>query len=297
MFFDTLELKWWYEPEGFDLYFDYDEFASAWDFTDEELLEEGIPQVFKALDGREYSYLPDFYLPELNYWTEIKGPLPNKEELLKAFFLSEFVYRAASAKLDEATTAKEQDKAFSDLLNGGVYVFYGNIPWPFPERGNAVGYGVEASGGVRFGPKRLYACLGLCWQQCRLCLKIGINSIGETYCTYCKLELEEAIYRRSGMEEEIGKELYEARRLMRMGLILDVMEEEIQDPLAPKGQETERSKMLREILTRNTENNRRIQKGLEEHDRLVRGSTEFRILYHRTQNARPSEGLRRCEIR
>ncbi len=228
VFFDTLGLKWWYEPEGFDLYFDYEEFAKDWDFTEEELLEEGIPQAFKALDGKEYSYLPDFYLPELNYWIEVKGPNPTKAELLKAFFLSNFVHDAATAKLHEAVTDKDQEKAWNDLINGGVYVFYGDIPWPYPERGNAVGYGVggATSGGTVFGPERLYAWLGLCWQQCRLCLKIGIDSLGATYCRGCKFELEKTIYSRSRMTEAIGQELADVKR---EGRLLDELDDLVKD--------------------------------------------------------------------
>jgi hypothetical protein len=29
VFFDTLGIKWWYEPEGFSLRFDYEEFAAG----------------------------------------------------------------------------------------------------------------------------------------------------------------------------------------------------------------------------------------------------------------------------
>lgn len=286
VFFDTLGLKWWYEPEGFDLYFDYEEFAKAWDFTEEELLEEGIPQVFEALDGKEYSYLPDFYLPELNYWIEIKGPNPNKAEVLKAFFLSHFVHEAANAKVDEAGTHKEQEKAWNDLVNGGVYIFYGDIPWPFPERGNAVGYGVKRStGGTPLGPERLYAWLGLCWQQCRLCLKSGVAALGETYCTDCKFELEKAIYSRTRTAEAIGRELGEAKRASRFDLMLDVVSEEfLQDPLAPKGQETERSRLLRELVSERIDRDGRIQEALNKHNRLVQEALnlEFFTTGHKT---------------
>jgi hypothetical protein len=47
VFFDALGVKWEYEPEGFDL-------------------------------GKEAGwYLPDFFLPELGYWIEVKGGMKN----------------------------------------------------------------------------------------------------------------------------------------------------------------------------------------------------------------------------
>jgi hypothetical protein len=211
VFFDTLGLKWLYEPEGFDLQFDFEDFAKELEMSEEELLDEGVPQALKALDGRVISYLPDFYLPELNYWIEIKPTRPNKVEILKAFFLSYHIYKAAVEKIEGARTAKEQEQAWEDLNTGGMFIFYGDIPWPFPERGNAVGYGATCGmGGIRYGLKKLYAHLGLCWQQCRLCSKVGINSFGNTYCRDCKSALETAIYptiySRTGTAEENGED-------------------------------------------------------------------------------------------
>ena len=95
MFFDTLELEWWYEPEGFAIQFDYEELAADWmyalNMTEDELLQEKVPQTFQHLDSKEYTYLPDFYLPELNVWVEIKGPNPTREEIEKAFMLNYMV--------------------------------------------------------------------------------------------------------------------------------------------------------------------------------------------------------------
>lgn len=52
VFFDTLGIRWEYEPEGFEL------------------------------DG--VRYLPDFWLPDLNAWFEVKGERPSGIELEKA---------------------------------------------------------------------------------------------------------------------------------------------------------------------------------------------------------------------
>lgn len=48
VFFDALGIKWEYEKEGYDL-------DGLW-------------------------YLPDFWLPELGYWVEVKGELPQGYE-------------------------------------------------------------------------------------------------------------------------------------------------------------------------------------------------------------------------
>ena len=61
VWFDALGVKWEYEPEGFDL-------------------------------GPAGLYLPDFWLPQLQCWFEVKGQLPNEREQQVA---------AALAKLTE----------------------------------------------------------------------------------------------------------------------------------------------------------------------------------------------------
>jgi hypothetical protein len=58
VFFDASGVKWEYEREGFDL-------------------------------GRDGYYLPDFYLPELGVWVEIKGSVPTIEECHKCERLAE----------------------------------------------------------------------------------------------------------------------------------------------------------------------------------------------------------------
>jgi len=58
VFFDTLNISWEYEKEGYDL-------------------------------GNGVSYLPDFWLPTLNYWIEIKGKFPTPEEISKLDKLTE----------------------------------------------------------------------------------------------------------------------------------------------------------------------------------------------------------------
>lgn len=198
MFFDTLGIKWWYEPEGYSLRFDYEEYAAhlmdALYMTEDELLQYGIPQTYKHLDGKEYKYLPDFYLPELRAWVEIKGSNPTREEIEKAFLLNHMVYEVGRAKINEAKTEAEFRSASDDLILKGVYIIYGDIPWPFPQKGNIFGYGTPDSGSnflVRLalaqyvpGESEMKATeyrsllmgrLKLCWQECPLCLKIGVG--------------------------------------------------------------------------------------------------------------------------
>ena len=200
MFFDTLDIKWWYEPEGFELRFNYEEFALEWDMSEEELLEEGVPQTFKHLDGRTYRYLPDFYLPELNYWIEVKGPNPTKEELEKAFMLHSMISDLGRKRMREAPAEKEAEMASEDFFSLGVYIFYGDIPWPYPEKGNIFGYGARHNSGSSFlyglvsedtqsketeYRSLLMGQLKLCWQECPLCSKIGIGKLNTPYCRSC----------------------------------------------------------------------------------------------------------------
>jgi hypothetical protein len=228
VFFDALGIKWWYEPEGFSLRFNYEEFAAYWDLPEDELLAEGIPQTFQHLDGKEYTYLPDFYLPELNFWVEIKGPNPTRDEVEKAFILSYMAYSAARKQIDEAKTEAELSRAFEALYQLGVYIVYGDIPWPFPQKGHILGYGKMADYGSTFFEKlassetRLVSAewrlaraesvaeesprketeyrrllkgqLKLCWQECPLCLKIGIGEIGSPYCRSCHDQIANHIW-------------------------------------------------------------------------------------------------------
>lgn len=213
MFFETLGIKWWHEPEGFSLRFDYETFAA--DFAaDFDLLEVGIPQTFEHLDGKEYSYLPDFYLPELNYWIEVKGPNPTRGEIEKAFMLSHTASNAGMEKLSEAKTEAERRSASDDFNRLGVYIIYGDIPWPFPQKGNIFGYRDldsitstffpwSAMAGWGTGkPERkepeyrslLKGHLKLCWQECPLCLRIGVGEIGKPYCLSCHDQIAQHIW-------------------------------------------------------------------------------------------------------
>jgi hypothetical protein len=215
VFFETLGIKWWYEPEGFSLRFDYSDFAKT------QLHERWVPQTFGHLDGKEYWYLPDFYLPELNYWVEIKGLNPTREDAEKAFMLEDMAWITS---METERRRKHGTKFWNNsdkAVELGVFITYGDIPWPFPEKGNILGYGAIWDSGSRFlmrlaweeerlagggsvsveeserwtieERKLLTGRLNLCWQECPLCLKIGIGYIGEPFCESCHDQVAEHI--------------------------------------------------------------------------------------------------------
>lgn len=129
-------------------------------------------------------YLPDFYLPELGYWIEVKGTVPNEDEQRKAGLLN------YGLVFDAATE------------NQRVYILYGDIPWPYPKKGHAIGYSVSDQVGRDPSDEDSWGGLwGLCWQQCPLCLRIGIGPYNAIFCRKC-LTLTTDI-----LEDQIEKKL------------------------------------------------------------------------------------------
>jgi hypothetical protein len=225
VFFDTLGIKWWYEPEGFSLRFDYEAYAAdmvafhkilyqeAGAYEKRLRAEEELARKFRHLDGKEYSYLPDFYLPELNYWIEVKGFNPTREEIEKAFMLQRMAFEAGREMISETQTESERRSGWNDLGRLGVFIIYGDIPWPFPQKGNMFGYrDLDSTGSpfpwttlVDFGtdePVRkepeyrslLTGQIKLCWQECPLCLRIGVGTLGEPYCLFCQGQIAQHIW-------------------------------------------------------------------------------------------------------
>jgi hypothetical protein len=225
VFFDTLGIKWWYEPEGFSLRFDYEAYAAdmvafhkilyqeAGAYEKRLRAEEELARKFRHLDGKEYSYLPDFYLPELNYWIEVKGFNPTREEIEKAFMLQRMAFEAGREMISETQTESERRSGWNDLGRLGVFIIYGDIPWPFPQKGNMFGYrDLDSTGSpfpwttlVDFGtdePVRkepeyrslLTGQIKLCWQECPLCLRIGVGTLGEPYCLSCQGQIAQHIW-------------------------------------------------------------------------------------------------------
>lgn len=218
VFFDTLSIKWWYEPERFDLQFDLAEFVSASDGEILPQLAEHHRSLIESLDGKKYWYLPDFYLPELNYWIEVKGPLPVREEREKVFLLHDAIYYATRDKIQEPTT--DADSAWNDFETASVYVFHGDIPWPYPQEGNALGYpdrtfDAHGYGEVEFADHSEYLALdGLCWKQCPLCGRLGIGKLGIPGCDACCDEMDLQIFR-TGHQTPQLRDAYAAARSAR----------------------------------------------------------------------------------
>lgn len=95
VFFDALGAKWEYEKEGFDLG-DY-----GW-------------------------YLPDFWLPELELWVEIKAEDPTDEESLKLICLQEMTKH--SAFVFKSIPNSAGDNSWYDALSGDVSGHYWSRP-------------------------------------------------------------------------------------------------------------------------------------------------------------------------
>ncbi len=94
VFFDTLGVKWEYEPEHYDLGLKHPWLHDDYDFKEylqEELdnndgyadREDVIRDVYREKYERQF-YLPDFHLPTFHCWVEIKGKPPTAEEQSKA---------------------------------------------------------------------------------------------------------------------------------------------------------------------------------------------------------------------
>ena len=62
-----------------------------------------------------------------------------------------------------------------------VFVLHGDIPWPYPQDGNIVGFSASHAQ----GDKRLRS---LTWQLCPLCQKLLIGRIGHMCCRDCEEE-------------------------------------------------------------------------------------------------------------
>jgi hypothetical protein len=141
------------------------------------------------------------------------GPNPTREEIEKALLLDHMVSEASRAKIHEAKTQEEVWSAFDDLARQGVYIIYGDIPCPFPQKGNIFGYGGPDSGSDFFARiaraesiavetksketeyrSLLMRQLELCWQECPLCLKIGVGKIGLPYCRSCHDQIAQHLW-------------------------------------------------------------------------------------------------------
>ncbi len=136
VFFDAMKIEWQYEPEGFIL-----SPFGEW-------------------------YLPDFYLPDLGYWIEVKPESPDKRARRKAY-------------LFDYSLARETDPARSRWR---AFIVHGGIPWPHPKQGNIIGFSTSPE--VQGDPSRW----DLCWQMCPICQQLMIGRIDTMACRGCEEE-------------------------------------------------------------------------------------------------------------
>jgi hypothetical protein len=113
-------------------------------------------------------YRPDFYLPELGYWLEVKAKNPDEKAQRKTYL---FNYCLSH----EATSKKTRERAF---------VLHGRVPRPYPQEGNIIGYRVDAQ------TKEDRSRRDLCWQICPSCHQVMIGRINTMSCTDCREELD-----------------------------------------------------------------------------------------------------------
>ncbi len=136
-FMDHLAIEWHYEHEGFVL----------------------------APFGEWYR--PDFYLPELGYWIEVKPKDPSEEAQRKTY-----LFNYCLSREDDPVKSKER-----------AFVLHGGIPWPYPKEGNIIGYSTSLE--IEGDPCQR----DLCWQMCPMCQQIMIGQINRMSCQGCKEEL------------------------------------------------------------------------------------------------------------
>ncbi len=104
VFFDALDIEWEYEKEGYIL----SQIIGKSDFEDVDDL------------ASDLHYLPDFWLPKLNIFVEVKGEEPNDVERLKATRLSYF----SNKNVLLVGAIPIQDEYFTGCKNDGQYKGY-----------------------------------------------------------------------------------------------------------------------------------------------------------------------------
>ena len=130
--FDFLEIEWRYEQEGFVL------------------------QPFGV------RYLPDFHLPELGAWVEVKPTYPDERERRKTYLFNRCLVTS-----DDSVKSRER-----------AFILYRDIPWPHPKSGNVIGWEDDDT------------CVeNLCLQECPLCGQVMIAPIETMSCQDCLGEI------------------------------------------------------------------------------------------------------------
>lgn len=138
VFFDTLGIEWEYEKEGFDL-------------------------------GEAGKYLPDFWLPKLDCWVEIKPSAPpSPDEFTKCKALAE-------------QSGKFVFMLFSDLCPNHIEYFGEQVE-------------NEPRDSIRIVGSNRYFCPcgdsdgGMCWGECQECGSIHLGHFGSHAISYDKCD-------------------------------------------------------------------------------------------------------------
>lgn len=133
VFYDNLDLEWEYEKEGFKL--------------------------------KGQLYLPDFFIPRLDCWIEIKGQKPSEREQNLARLL-----------------ARETDRP--------VFIFFGQIPY-----GSIGNEQIEAEQSAYMFSETGGADINYQWTECPDCRRVGIEFEGRSDRLYCKESYSDAVMR------------------------------------------------------------------------------------------------------
>jgi hypothetical protein len=99
VFFDSLGIEYWYEHEGYEL----------------------------SINGDSVFYLPDFYLPRLDCFIEVKGEKPVYEETEKAYGLTE----ATGKKVYILWGKVDCPDNVRSGSNDGHYVYHEPFGWDY----------------------------------------------------------------------------------------------------------------------------------------------------------------------
>lgn len=128
VFFDALGIKWEYENEGYDL-------DGVW-------------------------YLPDFWLPEVGCWVEVKGKVPENYGTGKEI------------------TGEEIEKAtrLARLSHKDVYILYG--PMEVSSQETILGFTTDSAG-------KLHVAVLYKFARCPVCGRIGLAFFGQISDLHC----------------------------------------------------------------------------------------------------------------
>lgn len=146
VFFDTLGVRWEYEPQGFEL-------SPLSEATLKRMADEHLREPQPEDANHLGSYLPDFWLPDQAAWFEVKGADPSHEEWARLF-------------------------RFAELTDQRFFIAVGSIPDPrrIDESGHPQEDGFEIY---------TYSDLHYAWTRCRWCGSFDLTFDARSARTRC----------------------------------------------------------------------------------------------------------------